>query len=159
MKNYRSQKFHPFTPFSSSNVILTVSVLILLVFQLSNNLMQHFSNFFEVGTTYLSQNSSADHLTPVPFESKFIIFIAYQIMPGMRCHAIQRNKHFVVYSVYNYLLKCYDTIFCCFSILRKNEHFFGISYSRTCKHIIVHMQIVDFQDLVDTLEAINLVLC
>ena len=44
---------------------------------LSNALVQHFSNFFEVGTTFLSRNSSADHLTLVPFESKFIIFVAY----------------------------------------------------------------------------------
>jgi hypothetical protein len=37
-------------------------------------LVQRFSNFFEVGTTFISQNSSADLLTIVPFESKFIIF-------------------------------------------------------------------------------------
>ena len=28
-------------------------------------------------------------------------------MPGVRCHAIQRNKYFVVYPANNYLLKCY----------------------------------------------------
>jgi hypothetical protein len=38
---------------------------------------QRFSNFFEVGTTFISQNSSVDHFTLVPFESKFIIFLAY----------------------------------------------------------------------------------
>jgi hypothetical protein len=38
---------------------------------------QRFLNFFEVGTTFMSQNSSADHLTLVPFESKYIIFLAY----------------------------------------------------------------------------------
>ena len=35
-------------------------------------------------------------------------------MPGVRCHTIQRNKYFVVYSVNYYLLKCYgihDIIF------------------------------------------------
>jgi hypothetical protein len=37
-------------------------------------LEQRFSNFFEVGTTFVSQNSSADHRTLVPFESKFVIF-------------------------------------------------------------------------------------
>jgi hypothetical protein len=35
---------------------------------------QRFSNFFEVGTTFISQNISVDRLTLVPFESKFIIF-------------------------------------------------------------------------------------
>ena len=39
-------------------------------------LKQRFSNSFEVGTTFSSQNSSADHLTLVPFESKFIHFVA-----------------------------------------------------------------------------------
>ena len=38
--------------------------------------MQRFSNFFEVGTSFLSQNTSADHLTLVLFDSKFIIFVA-----------------------------------------------------------------------------------
>jgi hypothetical protein len=41
------------------------------------HLWQRFSNFFEVGTTFISQNSSADRLTLVPFESKCIIFLAY----------------------------------------------------------------------------------
>ena len=39
---------------------------------------QRFSNFFEVGTSYLSQNTSADHLTLVPCERK-VIFIPYLI--------------------------------------------------------------------------------
>jgi hypothetical protein len=39
-------------------------------------LEQRSSNFFEVGTTFISQNSSADHLTLVHFESKFIIFFS-----------------------------------------------------------------------------------
>jgi hypothetical protein len=39
--------------------------------------MAVFLKLFEVGTTFISQNSSADHLTLVPFESKFIIFLAY----------------------------------------------------------------------------------
>ena len=42
-----------------------------------NNLALRFSNFFEVGTTCLSQNSSADHLILVRFISKFINFVAY----------------------------------------------------------------------------------
>ena len=33
--------------------------------------------FFKMRTTFLSQNSSADHLSLVPFESKFINFVAY----------------------------------------------------------------------------------
>jgi hypothetical protein len=40
----------------------------------TNQLEQRFSNFFELGTTFISQNNSADHLTLVPFESKFIIY-------------------------------------------------------------------------------------
>ena len=43
----------------------------------SNPLDQCFSNFFEVWNTFLSQNSSADHLTLVPFERKFVNFVAY----------------------------------------------------------------------------------
>jgi hypothetical protein len=35
-------------------------------FPLSGVLEQRFSNFSEVGTTFISQNSSADHLTLVP---------------------------------------------------------------------------------------------
>jgi hypothetical protein len=43
----------------------------------SDPLGQRFSNFFEVGTTFISQNNSADHLTLVPFKSKFLIILAY----------------------------------------------------------------------------------
>jgi hypothetical protein len=50
----------------------------------SSNLEQRFSNIFAVGTTFISQNSSADHLTLLPFERKFIIFLAYCYMFGIR---------------------------------------------------------------------------
>ena len=78
-------------------------------------------------------------------------------MPGEGCQAIQRNTYFVVYPANNYLLKCYG-IHDFFSVLRKNDSFCGISHSRKCKHIIFHMQIMDFQELVDTFEATDLVL-
>ena len=42
-------------------------------------------------------------------------------MPGVRCHAIQRYKYFVVYPANNYLLKCYGIhdIFLFFHIAEK----------------------------------------
>ena len=47
--------------------------------------------------------------------------IIYELMPGVRCHAIQRNKYFVVYPANNYLLKCYGIhdIFLFFRIAQK----------------------------------------
>jgi hypothetical protein len=44
------------------------------VIGLFNSSNPGFLKFFEVGTTFISQNSSADNLALVPFESKFIIF-------------------------------------------------------------------------------------
>ena len=41
------------------------------------DLEQRFSNFFEVRTTFIGENSSAEHLTLVSFENKFINFVAY----------------------------------------------------------------------------------
>ena len=40
-----------------------------------------FLKFFEVGTSFLSQKSFADHLTLVPFGSKIIISVAYFNIP------------------------------------------------------------------------------
>jgi hypothetical protein len=71
---YSHIKIRVIRVFRPSDVSLHVSNL---ESQKFNLLGQRFSNFFEVGTTFLSQNSSADHLTLVPFESKFIIFLAY----------------------------------------------------------------------------------
>ena len=42
--------------------------------------------YFEVGTTFLSQNSSTEHLTLVPYESKFINFVAYFNTSVLKCN-------------------------------------------------------------------------
>ena len=39
--------------------------------------VQRFSNFLKMGNAALSHKNSADHLILVPFESKFIILVAY----------------------------------------------------------------------------------
>ena len=43
----------------------------------------------EVGTTFLSQNSSADHLTLIPFESKFFIFVPYFNASILLCNLVR----------------------------------------------------------------------
>ena len=69
-------------------------------------------------------------------------------MPGVHWHAIQRSKYFVVYFINIYWSAMAYRIFFCF-VFSSLHNFF--SQSRACKHIIVHMQTMDFQDLVDTL--------
>ena len=68
---------------------------------------QHSSNFFEVGTTFLSQDNSADHLTLIPFESKFINFVAYV-------------NTIYLYAIWHVLLLVYDIQYMTISTQYKN---------------------------------------
>jgi hypothetical protein len=71
------------------------------LFQQSGNepscitISQRFSNVFEVGTTFISQNSSADHLTLVPFEIKFIIFLALPLNAQLFLGSKTFSQHYL----------------------------------------------------------------
>ena len=58
-------------------------------------------------TTFLSEISSADHLTLVPFESKFISFVAYF-----------NSSTFISYAIWHILLLVYDVQYVTISMCR-----------------------------------------
>ena len=51
-----------------------------------------FSNFFEVRITFISENTSADHLTLGPFQSKFINFVAYFNTSGASGYTLASHR-------------------------------------------------------------------
>ena len=73
-------------------------------------LTHRYLNFLEVGSTFIHQKCSVDHLNLVPFESKFIIFSVYfntSLLVGKKWKII---AIYIIFKLWDFQLLC-DTQF------------------------------------------------